>query len=148
MSAKVEHPFAVEKSFRKALEVLVFRAKASSIAKEYYTVMSSLLDAVTSRQVHTNPNVLPKSQPLLDQLFTFNTGQPNQPTPSSIPQALDGGHFQQFANDNGHNDAYSPLCDVNRELDFGAFGWAQFADQVSDLIPLDKEALERFLNSI
>ena len=68
--------------------------------------------------------------------------------PSSIPQALDGGHFQQFANENGYNDVNGPLCDVNRELDFSAFEWAQFADQVSDLILLEEDALEWFLNSI
>nr|POE74029.1 hypothetical protein CFP56_72333 [Quercus suber] len=140
-----------EDAYRNARKVLKTLSKTSSLAKEYYDILSSLLQAINMYRRQKAKQGHPQSRHSVGRLLEFDISRPSSRLldPTGIASAL--GSPEEPIYGHSTNDFMITGDDfdggnINSEFDYGSEQWLQFANQVSGFLPMNNDSLGSFFN--
>lgn len=146
IAVRLEGPTHVEDAFRKARKLLKFLAKTSSLAREFYDMLTSLLEAVNIRRSVRAKFGTTASQPVVERLVDSDFCQflesksrlSSQNSSETIPVEQREEHVSSEGDtfDNGSGG-----------FDFQSDEWQLFESQVSGFLPFPTDSFNLFLDS-
>lgn len=142
-----------EDAYRNARKVLKTLSRTSSLAKEYYDILSSLLQAINMHRRQKAKQGHPQSRQSVGRLLEFDIGRlPSQSSSvAGVATQLsspDDARYGPSANDLHPTGDEFDGVDMNVGFDYGSEEWLQFANQVSGFLPMNNDSLGLFFDSI
>nr|POE72285.1 hypothetical protein CFP56_12161 [Quercus suber] len=143
-----------EDAYRNARKVLKTLSKTSSLAKEYYDILSSLLQAINMYRRQKAKQGHPQSRHSVGRLLEFDIGRPLSQSMDAVGMGTTLSSPEEHLYGPNPSEFMLPVSDydgsgnINPGFDYGSEEWLQFANQVSGFLPLNNDSLGSFFNSI